>query len=83
MATDWKAAVDALTDRERELLVCVANGMSTKEITEAWSRSPKTIEWHGVMLHRKLGVKNRAQLTRIAVAAGVVTVEWEKAGAGV
>ena len=78
MATDWKAAVEALTDRERELLVCVANGLSTIEIAEAWSRSVKTIEWHNVALHRKLGVKNRSQLTRIAVAAGLVTVDWEK-----
>ena len=78
MPTDWKAAVEALTDHERELLVCVANGMSVREITEAWERSPKTIEFHVQKLHKKLGVHNRAQLTRIAVAAGLVTVEWEK-----
>ncbi len=78
MATDWKTAVEALSNRQRELLVYIADGMSVEEIAAAWGRSTKTIEWHGNALHRKLGVKNRAMLTRIAVAAGLVTVEWNK-----
>jgi DNA-binding CsgD family transcriptional regulator len=35
----------------------------------------KTIEWHRVSLGEKLGVVNRVEIARIAIAAGLVGVD--------
>jgi DNA-binding NarL/FixJ family response regulator len=52
--------------------------MSTIDIAKHLGRSVKTIEWHRVSLGEKLGVVNRVELARIAIAAGMVSLD-EKA----
>lgn len=64
-----------LTARELEILKLIGLGMSTLEIAKHLGRSVKTIEWHRVSLGEKLGVVNRVELARIAIAAGLVGLD--------
>jgi DNA-binding CsgD family transcriptional regulator len=64
-----------LTAKELEILRLIGTGMSTQEIADALGRSVKTVEWHRVSLGEKLGVDNRVLLARIAIAAGLVSLE--------
>lgn len=66
--------IDALTPREREVLVLLAQGMTNREAAEALGLSPKTIGRHRDNLMRKLDVHNRAELVLAAVRAGLVEV---------
>ena len=58
--------VGQLTEREREILVLVARGMTSKQIAEQLVLSARTVEWHRSRIQTKLGVSGRAELTRIA-----------------
>ncbi|HTO89863.1 MAG TPA: response regulator transcription factor [Candidatus Sulfotelmatobacter sp.] len=61
-----------LTEREREVLKCVAEGLSTKETAARFEISARTVETHRANLMRKLGARSVAQLVRIAIRAGLV-----------
>ncbi len=63
----------ALTPRQREVLQMVAEGKTTKEISAALGISPKTVEYHRNSLMDQLGVRTTAELTRYAVARGIVS----------
>lgn len=53
-----------LSDRERQVLHQLADGLTDREIADRLGISPRTVETHvGSILH-KLGVKNRAQAAR-------------------
>lgn len=62
-----------LTEREREVLVLVAEGRSNKETASELGVSVRTIETHRENLMRKLGIRSAAGLTRFAVANGFVS----------
>lgn len=62
-----------LTPRQREVLQLVAEGKSTKEIAAALNISPKTVEFHRNGLMDELGVRTTAELTRYALAHGIVS----------
>jgi DNA-binding NarL/FixJ family response regulator len=64
-----------LTARELEILKLIGLGLSTIDIAKHLGRSVKTIEWHRVSLGEKLGVVNRVELARIAIAAGLVGLD--------
>ncbi|MBS0195307.1 MAG: hypothetical protein JSR77_00960 [Planctomycetes bacterium] len=64
-----------LTSRELEILKLIGLGLSTADIAEKLGRSVKTVEWHRVSLGEKLGISNRVELARIAIAAGLVASE--------
>lgn len=63
---------EALTERQREILRAVAQGMSTKEIAAAFSLSEKTVANHRTRIMDRLGVRDVAGLTRFAVSLGLV-----------
>jgi DNA-binding NarL/FixJ family response regulator len=72
---DPRAALDddptaILTRREREMLFLIGEGLSNKEIAEALVLSVKTIEAHRANLSRKLNVRSRAGLMRLAMTTG-------------
>ncbi|MEU6815228.1 response regulator transcription factor [Streptomyces sp. NPDC046860] len=66
------ARLDALTGREREVLVLVAGGHSNDEIAERLEVSPLTVKTHVNRAMAKLGARDRAQLVVIAYESGLV-----------
>jgi DNA-binding NarL/FixJ family response regulator len=61
-----------LTTREEEILKLVAEGNSSKEIAELLTISVKTVERHRSNILQKLGLRDRLDLTRYAIRAGLV-----------
>ncbi|MET7382590.1 response regulator transcription factor [Streptomyces sp. NPDC005526] len=66
------ARLEALTVREREVLVLVAGGHSNDEIAERLEVSPLTVKTHVNRAMAKLGARDRAQLVVIAYESGLV-----------
>ena len=62
-----------LTERELEILLAVASGMSNAEIAETMFISHATAKTHVSRLLTKLAARDRAQLVMIAYESGVVT----------
>jgi len=67
-----RSAISQLTEREREVLVLIADGLSSKEIAAQLGHAPKTAEAHRASLMRKLGVHKTSSLVRIAIRDGLV-----------
>ena len=63
------ARIERLTEREREILSMVVDGLSNKGVARALEISPRTAEKHRQQILRKMEVKSIAVLTRYAVAA--------------
>ncbi|MFF0746869.1 response regulator [Streptomyces sp. NPDC004111] len=61
-----------LTAREEEVLKLVAEGHSSKDIAELLFISVKTVHRHRANLLHKLGLRDRLELTRYAIRAGLV-----------
>jgi DNA-binding NarL/FixJ family response regulator len=61
-----------LTPREDEVLKLIAEGHSSKNIAEALTISLKTVERHRANILAKLGMKDRTELTRYAIRAGLI-----------
>ncbi|WP_436996208.1 response regulator [Streptomyces sp. enrichment culture] len=61
-----------LTAREEEILKLVAEGHSSKDIADMLVISVKTVQRHRANLLHKLGLRDRLQLTRYAIRAGLI-----------
>ncbi|MFJ2173075.1 response regulator [Streptomyces sp. NPDC101062] len=62
----------AVTPREEEILKLVAEGHTSKEIAGLLLISAKTVERHRANLLQKLGLRDRLELTRYAIRAGLI-----------
>jgi DNA-binding NarL/FixJ family response regulator len=60
-----------ITEREREVLQCVAKGMSNREIGEALNIAENTVKNHVRSILDKLHLANRAQMAAYAVQTGL------------
>lgn len=58
---------NSLTDREKEVLICLVQGMNNKEIGKALFISDKTVKIHVSKIFKKLDVKSRSQVVIYAV----------------
>jgi DNA-binding NarL/FixJ family response regulator len=61
-----------LTAREDQVLKLVAEGRSSKEIAQHLTISLRTVERHRENILAKLGMRDRTQLTRYAIRAGLI-----------
>jgi NarL family two-component system response regulator LiaR len=68
----------ALTEREIEVLQAVARGKGNREIGEALSISPHTVQVHVRNIFGKLGVNSRIEAVAYAVRQGWITLEEER-----
>ncbi|CAM3226122.1 response regulator transcription factor [Nocardioides dubius] len=61
-----------LTPREDEVVKLIAESNSSREIAQLLSISVKTVERHRENILAKLGMRDRTELTRYAVRAGLI-----------
>ena len=71
LADDESTAV--LTGRESQILALIADGHTSREIADMLVISPRTVERHRENLRHKLGLRNRVDLTRYAIRAGLIS----------
>jgi DNA-binding NarL/FixJ family response regulator len=69
-------SLDALTEREREVMVLVAEGLTNDEIAERLVVSRLTAKTHVSRAMVKLGARERIQLVVIAYESGLVRPGW-------
>ncbi len=67
--------VERLTDRETEILKCVADGLSNKEIARRLSINEKTVKAHLNNVFGKLGVHSRTQAALHAIRTGIASLK--------
>ena len=67
--------LESLSPREREVMLLVVEGRSSREIADALHLSPKTVETHRSRLMEKLGVENVIGLVKFAVQHGLAKPE--------
>ena len=79
-ATTMPAArrLSALTDREREVVALVGEGLSNDEIARRLFLSPATVKTHVSRAMVKLQVRDRAQLVVLAYESGLVRPGWSQ-----
>jgi DNA-binding CsgD family transcriptional regulator len=64
---DALALLQRLTANERRVALLLTEGFNNGQIGERLGKSPRTVECQLTEIYRKLGVKNRVQLTRVLV----------------
>jgi DNA-binding NarL/FixJ family response regulator len=69
---------DALTPREQEVMILVAEGLSTNQISERLYISPKTVENHRSRVMQKLDLHNTIELVRYATKLGLIDIDLWK-----
>ena len=61
-----------LTAREEEVVKLIAEGLTSREIARRLVIAPKTVERHRANVLAKLGMRDRTELTRYAIRAGLI-----------
>ena len=67
---DFKARLEQLTQREREVIRMVAQGYSNKEVAAEFGISEKTVQVHRGSAYRKLDLHNAAEIARLLLLSG-------------
>jgi DNA-binding NarL/FixJ family response regulator len=70
-----RLATFELTPRETEVLACITDGLSNKEIAERLTIAEKTVRIHVSSLLDKMGVRDRTQATILALQRGIVHLD--------
>jgi DNA-binding CsgD family transcriptional regulator len=69
---------DTLTEKEMQVLLCVADGMTYPQIAAEFGKSAGTIAEHVKSIRDKLGAKNMANAVAIAYHKGILEVPMLK-----
>jgi DNA-binding NarL/FixJ family response regulator len=72
---DARSLPQTLTPRQREILILIVEGLSTKEIAGRLGLSIKTVETHRAALMDRLDIRDIASLVRYAIRTGLVPPE--------
>lgn len=70
-AAPGTAPLDKLSDRERQILLLVVEGKSSREISEILFLSPKTVDNYRSRLMQKLGMHDLRELVKFAIQHGL------------
>jgi DNA-binding NarL/FixJ family response regulator len=65
----------SLSNREREVFQMIAEGHSTREISEILFISPSTVKTHRSNIMEKLRIENLSQLVQFAIRLGIVDLQ--------
>ena len=74
MRTRSDSPDEALSSREREILVAVCRGLSNQEIADELFISKRTVDKHRANILEKTGCKNTASLVVYAIRNGIVEI---------
>jgi DNA-binding NarL/FixJ family response regulator len=72
VVADGVAALDPLTERERDVLHLLALGHTNQEVGKTLFISVRTVDTHRAHIMRKLRLETRAQLVLFALAHGLI-----------
>ncbi len=72
-ATTPSRALDELTEREREVMIAVAQGLSNAEVAESLHMSVATVKTHVSRILTKTYTRDRTQLVVLAYQSGLVS----------
>ena len=67
---DWPGKDDGLTERQSQVVVLAAEGLSNREIAAALYLSPETVKAYLAQAFRRLGIRNRVQATNYVRTSG-------------
>ncbi len=73
-AADQRDLLETLSEREKQIVVFVASGMTNKEIAQSVGLSIKTVESHRSNISKKLSIFDIAGITLFAVRTGLVSL---------
>ena len=65
-------SIDCLTNRQQEILTCLAMGDSVKVAARKLFLAPKSVEGHKHRIMKKLGIHDRVLLARYAIRQGLI-----------
>ena len=68
------AGTEAVTQREMDVLQCIAQGLANKQIAISLGISEHTVKFHLSSLYAKLGATNRTEAVRIGMQRGLVVL---------
>ena len=66
---------ESLTEREREILKLIAEGLTSRDIANALYISQKTVQGHRTKIMEKLDLHNRTELIKYAIRKGLVDID--------
>jgi two-component system response regulator NreC len=67
--------LDILSQRERQVLELVSEGLNNHDIGERLGLSPKTIARHRERIMKKLNMHSRTELVKFAIRTGLISLE--------
>lgn len=71
-AGEERERYDGLTEREKEILTHIAQGLSNQQIAQKLYISIKTVQTHRAHILEKLGLHDRTELVRYAIRKGLI-----------
>ena len=69
------STVSMLTEREREILIMLAQGMSNKLVADKLRVSLRTVQTHRQKIMKKLDIHSAVDLTRFAIERGLSDIQ--------
>lgn len=73
--TPEDAPESVLSDREMQVLLRLAKGSTTREVSQSLSLSVSTVETYRSRILEKLGLRNNSDLTRFAIRRGLIDLD--------